>query len=280
VLYDNNFSPPLEKSYRKIKIFFSVEITVDFGYIDDRMNMKNLQPYWFMMDPIDTEHKYYVLMDFLQSLEEDLKVKKYSDQVQKLNRIYNDLRSFEKHKRLSDRTIKLLNDNEIVKIKEKIKEIGDSPDLESVVVNSLDVLDEFIDKIHPYMEEVERSLDFQIYNDDLLRKDRGYVIMRNNKNKKIKAYSWVFSIVKVDDSEQVGLLLSELLDPLPDYTKSNKKVYDFFTKEIRNFSKHADCFIIVDLEKNKGEDEISFDLIKEKAIEFIIDNYKKYLSTF
>ena len=244
------------------------------------MNMKNLQPYWFMMDPIDTEHKYYVLMDFLQSLEEDLKVKKYSDQVQKLSRIYNDLKSFEKHNKLSDRTIKLLSENEISRVKDKIKEIGKDPELEKVIANSLEILDEFIYKIHPYMEEVERSLEFQIYNDEALRKDRGYVIMRNNKNRKMKTYSWVFSIVKVDDSEQVGLLLSELLDPLPNYTKSNKKIYDFFINEIKNFSKKADCFIIVDLEKTKGEKEISFDLIKEKSIEFIIDNYKKYLSTF
>ena len=35
-----------------------------------------------------------------------------------------------------------------------------------------------------------------------------------------------------------------------------------------------------DLEKSKGENEISFDLIKERSIDFIISNYKKYLSIF
>jgi hypothetical protein len=102
--------------------------------------------------------------------------------------------------------------------------------------------------------------------------------MRNNKDKKMKIYSWAFSIIKVDDIDQVGLLLSELLDPIPVYTKSDKKIYDFFNKEIKIFSKNAHCFIVVDLEKTKGEEEISFDIIKDKSIEFIVNNYREYLS--
>jgi hypothetical protein len=68
------------------------------------------------------------------------------------------------------------------------------------------------------------------------------------------------------------------MDPLPEYTKSDKKIYNFFEKEIKNFSKYTDCFIIVDLEKTKGEDEIPFELIKDKSIEFIVNNYRDYLS--
>jgi len=70
--------------------------------------MKNLSPYWFLKDPIDTEHKYYILMDFLQSVERDLGEKKYSDQIQKLTRVYNDLKSFSKTQKFTDKTIKSL----------------------------------------------------------------------------------------------------------------------------------------------------------------------------
>lgn len=241
--------------------------------------MKNISPYWFLKDPIDLEHKYYVLMDFLQSVEKDLGDKKYSDQIQKLNRVYNDLKNFQKFKKLSDKTIRSLTQEEIEHVNLLAKNainIGVS----EIIRNSIEKLDDFIKGISPYMREIEKSLDFKIINDDAVRKDRGYVIIRNNKNKKMKVYSWVFSIVKVDETEQVGLLLCELLEPLPLYTRSNKKIYDFFISEIKNFSKGSDCFIVVDLEKSKGEDEISFDLMKEKSIEFIVDNYKKYLSKF
>jgi len=242
--------------------------------------MKNLSPYWFLKDPIDTEHKYYILMDFLQSVEKDLGEKKYSDQIQKLTRVYNDLKSFSKTQRFTDKTIKSLTQDEIDRIKEISDLNSDNYVVEEIVDYSIILLEEFISKVTPYLEEIEKSLNFKIINEKILCKDRGYVILRNNKDKKMKIYSWVFSIVKVDEIEQVGLLLGELLDPLPDYTKSDKKIQDFFIKEIKNFSKHSDCFIVVDLEKSKGENEISFDLIKERSIDFIINNYKKYLSIF
>jgi len=242
--------------------------------------MKNLSPYWFLKDPIDTEHKYYILMDFLQSVERDLGEKKYSDQIQKLTRVYNDLKSFSKTQKFTDKTIKSLTQEEIDRIKEISDLNSDNYIVDEIVDSSIVLLEEFITKVTPYLEEIEKSLNFKIINEKILCKDKGYVIIRNNKDKKMKIYSWVFSIVKVDEMEQVGLLLSELLDPLPTYTKSDKKITDFFNKEIKNFSKYSDCFIVVDLEKSKGEDEISFDLIKERSIDFIINNYKKYLSIF
>lgn len=242
--------------------------------------MKNLHPYWFLQPPVDMEHKYYVLMDFLQSVEIDLESRKYSDQIQRINRIYNDLRSFQKLKKLSDKTIRNMTNEEIEKTKDLIINIGESDEIEYILESSLEILENFISKINPYIEEIEKSLEFRIYKDKILTSDRGYIIIRNNKDKKIKIYSWLFSIITVDETEQVGLLLSELLDPLPVYTKSDKKIMDFIKKEVKNFSKYSDCFITVDLEKTKGENEISFDLIKERSIDFIVTNYKDYLSSF
>jgi hypothetical protein len=240
--------------------------------------MKNLQPYWFLQSPIDAEHKYYVLMDFLQSVEADLGEKKYSEQIQKITRVYNDIKSFQKFNKLSDRTLKNMTQEELDRSSDLITLINENEEVDLILEGSLQVLEGFMEKINPYIEEIEKSLEFKIHNEKFFSKDRGYVVMRNNKNKKMKIYSWLFSIIKVDEVEQVGLLLSELMDPLPVYTKSDRKIYSFFEKEIKNFSKYSDCFIIVDLEKTKGEDEISFELIKDKSIEFIVNNYRDYLS--
>lgn len=241
--------------------------------------MKQLSPYWFLKDPIDSEHKYYILMDFLQSVEKDLDERKYSEPIQKLTRVYNDLKSFSKSNKFTDKTVKNLSQKDLEIIKEiSNMEVHEST-IKEILDSSLEIVETFITKVTPYLEEIEKSLSFKILNETIPTRDRGYVTIRNNKDKKLKIYSWAFSIVKIEDSEQVvGLLLSELLDPLPDYTKSDKKIYDFFNKEIKNFSKKSDCFILVDIEKTKGEDEISFDLIKERSIDFIVNNYKKYLS--
>jgi hypothetical protein len=240
--------------------------------------MKSLQPYWFLQSPIDAEHKYYVLMDFLQSVERDLGQKKYSEQIQKINRIYNDIKNFQKTNRLSDKTLRSMTQDEIDRTNELTLLNKDDQEVEYIIEGSLEVLDGFINKINPYLEEIEKSIKFKIHNDGIFSKDRGFVVMRNNKDKKMKIYSWVFSIIKVDEIDQVGLLLSELLDPIPVYTKSDKKIFDFFSKEISMFSKNENCFIVADLEKTKGEEEISFDIIKDKSIEFIVNNYRDYLS--
>ncbi len=173
-----------------------------------------------------------------------------------------------------------MTQEEIEKTKDLTVSLIENEEVDYILDNSLEVLEKFITKINPYIEEIEKSLEFKIHNDKSLNSDRGYMIIRNNKNKKIKIYSWLFSIITVDETEQVGLLLSELLDPSPVYSKSDKKIFDFVKKEVKNFSKYNDCFIIVDLEKSKGEDEISFELIKERSIEFIVSNYKNYLSSF
>jgi hypothetical protein len=240
--------------------------------------MKSLQPYWFLQTPVDAEHKYYVLMDFLQSVEIDLGQKKYSEQIQKITRIYNDIKNFQKTSRLSDKTLRSMTQNEIDRINELTVLNKNDKEVDYILEGSLEVLDGFLNKINPYLKEIEKSIKFKIHNDDIFTKDKGFVVMRNNKDKKMKIYSWAFSIIKVDDIDQVGLLLSELLDPIPVYTKSDKKIYDFFNKEIKIFSKNAHCFIVVDLEKTKGEEEISFDIIKDKSIEFIVNNYREYLS--
>jgi hypothetical protein len=242
--------------------------------------MKDLSPYWFLKEPVDVEHKYYVLMDFLQSVEEDLAEKKYCDPIQKITRIYNDLKSFDRTERLSDRTIRNLTREEVETVKDMTEKIRDKDEVEEIVKNSIERIDLFLTKITPYLREIEESISFSIFNERIFCKDRGYIVIRNNKDKKMRIYSWSFSIVKVDDVDQVGLLLSELIEPLPPYSKSSKKIYDFFNKEIKNFSKYSDCFIIADVEKSKSEKEISFELIKERSIEFIVDNYRKYISIF
>jgi hypothetical protein len=219
-------------------------------------------------------------MDFLQSVEKDLADKKYGEPIHKLSRMYADIKSFQKSRKLSDKTIKYLSEDEIINIKEISQQQAYNDEIEAILEQTLENLDEFTERIVPYIKEFEKLIKFTIVNDKSFSKDRGYVVIRNNVSEKMKIYSWQFSIIKVDENDQIGLLLSELLDPLPEYTKSNKDISQFFEKEIKNFSKYSDCLIITDLLKTKNSEELSFDVIKEKSIDYIVENYKKYLSDF
>ena len=242
--------------------------------------MKLLSPYWFLDQPIDAEHKYYILMDFFQSVEDDLSQRKYGEPLYKLDRIYNDLKNYQRSKKLTDKTLKTLKSNEISMLDDIVKQQAHNDEIEYIIEQSLENIDLFMEKLNPYILEIENSINFRIVNGEAIGKDKGYVVMRNNITQKIKIYSWQFSIIKVEEKDQVGLLLSELLDPVPEYSKSDDSVNEFFEREIKKYSKINDCLIIADLIENNSTDEISFDLIKQKSIDFIVNNYKRYLSKF
>ncbi len=60
--------------------------------------MKSLHPYWFLQSPVDMEHKYYVLMDFLQSVESDLDQKNTQIKYKRLTGFIMILRAFKSSK--------------------------------------------------------------------------------------------------------------------------------------------------------------------------------------
>ena len=59
--------------------------------------MKNLKPYWFLESPIDTEHKYYMLMAFLVNLKKSFQTKQFVKKFKELLTIKRDLESFDKN---------------------------------------------------------------------------------------------------------------------------------------------------------------------------------------
>lgn len=241
--------------------------------------MKSLKNYWFLQEPIDAEHKFYVLMDFLQSVEKDISERKYNEQIQKIRRIHEDLKSFRERKSLSDRTLSLMpkDDVEYVKdISERAEEKAE--ELKNCLDSSIEILDKFIEKINPVIEEINESISVYKYEKEKTFKDQGFLILRIPGKRKYKVYSWMFSFVKVKQKDQIGMLITELLDPLPKYSTSDKKMMDFFEKEIKVFNPEVDSFVFANLDPLKKEEEIGFDLMKERGIQFIVQTYQKFLS--
>lgn len=242
--------------------------------------MKVLKNYWFLQDPIDVEHKFYVLMDFLQSVEQDLSQKKYNEQIQKIRRIHDDLKTFRDKKNLSDRTLVTMTQTDLEQLKTIQEKVSDNKqeELKDLIDNSLGILDNFLTKINPLLKEINDSISIKAYEKEQTFKDQGYLVLRIPGKRKFKIYSWMFSFVKVKQKDQIGILITELLDPLPKYSISDKKIMTFFEKEIKIYNPALDSFIFADLDKSKSETEIGFDLMKERGIQFIVESYQKFLS--
>lgn len=241
--------------------------------------MKGLKNYWFLQEPIDVEHKFYILMDFIQSVEKDITEKKYNEQIQKIRRIHEDLRSFKDRKILSDKTLTTMTQGDLDLLHDIQKNVSDKEtELGILIENSLEILDGFLTKLDPLIKEINESIRVYHYGAEEGFKDQGFLILRIPKKRKMKVYSWMFSFVKVKQKDQIGILITELLDPLPKYSSSDKKILEFFSDEIKIFNPAVDSFIFSDADPSKNDTEIGFELIKERGIEFIVDSYKKYLS--
>ena len=241
--------------------------------------MKVLKNYWFLQDPIDVEHKFYVLMDFLQSVEKDLNDKKYNEQIQKIRRIHDDLKTFKDKKNLSDRTLVTMTQTDLDQLKTFQELVIDKEDeLKVLIDNSIDILDGFLSKINPLLQEINDSIRVHSYDEAKTFKDQGFLVLRIPNKRKFKIYSWMFSFVKVKQKDQIGILITELLDPLPKYSISDKKIMKFFQSEIKIYNPSLDSFIFADLDKSKKESEVGFDLMKERGIQFIVESYQKFLS--
>ena len=241
--------------------------------------MKSLKNYWFLQDPIDVEHKFYVLMDFLQSVEDDIDQKKYNDQIQKIRRIREDLKTFKDNSNLSSRTLVTMTQEDIEKFESILSNLdGREEEVKDLIDNSLNVIDGFIEKIDPIIQGINHSIITYVYNSDKRFKDQGFLILRIPGKKEFKVYSWSFSFQKVRKKDQIGMSITELLDPLPKYSKIDKKIVSFFENEIKVYNPSIDSFIFVDLDPQKKDLEIGFDLLKERGIQFIAEEYQKFLS--
>ena len=242
--------------------------------------MKTLKNYWFLQDPIDIEHKFYILMDFLQSVETDINQNKYNEQIQKIRRIYEDLKSFKNNQTLSDKSLISMTPDELELLKEiQLKSSEKSEELGILLDNSIEIMEGFMDKISPIVEEINKSIIAYEHEPANSFKDQGFLVLRINKSRKMKIYSWMFSFVKVKKKDQIGILITELLDPLPKFSKVDKKIIDFFHTEINVYNPSTHSFVFVDLDESDKGIEIGFDLMKEKGIEFIVETYRGFLSS-
>lgn len=254
------------------------------GYILEDIQtqqLKELKPYWFLQEPVDVEHKFYVLMDFLQSVDKDLSQKKYKDQIQKVRRIYDDLKSFKEKNSITSKSMMSMTKREI-EIMQDLKENKEKQidELEALVDNSIDTLEKFVESISPIIKEINESIEVKLWAEDVLYKDNGFLVLRIPKSKKLKLYSWMFSIIRVENIDQIGLLLTEVLDPLPNFTKSDEKIVEFINLEIKKLNEIHDAVVFADLDSSKGIKEVGFELLKERGIEFIVNSYREYLRLF
>jgi hypothetical protein len=236
--------------------------------------MKKLKPYWFLEDPLDTEHKYYILMDFLCRIKKNKSKSTFVKNFSHLLTIQRNLIEFDKESELTQRTMMGMADVEKDKFYTMLdRNLDNIEEINSIVKNSIRVIEDFLNENNSMTILYNSLVQLETYANRYNLWDHGFIVIRKNGEKYMKVFSWVFSIVKLSGKESVALLLSEMLNPLCETTKEIKEIKGFLKTNIKDYAEKLDCLIVADI--NPGIDmESGTDIVKEKSVQIIIERFK------
>lgn len=237
--------------------------------------MKTFKPFWFLEDPLDTEHKYYILMSFLVDLKNKIGKRGFEKKFKELLTIKRDLINFAKETEFSQRTMIAMTEEDkklfldlLDKNLEKIEEIDD------IVKNSINVIEKFIEENKAAYDLYNSLICVESYSNSYTSWDQGFLVIRKEKEEYMKIFTWFFSIVKIDQKEKAALLMTEILDPRCENTKEISKIKEFLKKNIKDFSEKYDCILIAEIAPSVDL-EVGSEMSKEKSIEIILNNFNQ-----
>jgi hypothetical protein len=101
-----------------------------------------LSPIWFLKDPLDAEHKEYVLLDYLKSISKDLNQKNCLSTLKEISRLVKGLNQYREQRSFSNSQMKILKKSDISFLKkfEETKTKEDSETIDQIIDRSLETL--------------------------------------------------------------------------------------------------------------------------------------------
>lgn len=194
--------------------------------------MKDLKTTWFIEHPIDQEHKQYVLLDFLKSVNQDI----YKEDIYyPIKRIFSMIKELTYSKILIQSEGKITSktpNGELMKIN---KFIDESKLSEEEKVECLKIIESSLSILYKYAElgmELWKNIEKRIntYNLQISRKsdhqEYGILLFRNMATDAIYPYWWQRG--KSNPNSKSGTLLKHIEMPNPYFTLS----YEFCVHEI------------------------------------------------
>lgn len=153
--------------------------------------MKNIKKTWFLNHPIDQEHKQYILLDFLQSVNKDIKENEIYYSIKKIFSLTKELSLFKRWMKDQGKTIPQGADPEIYDFFNScLFSLDEQNEISTILDSSLEVL-------YKYSElgiELWRSIEKRIRAFDLQKgevdKTFGVLIFRNMATDQIFTYLW------------------------------------------------------------------------------------------
>jgi hypothetical protein len=234
-----------------------------------------MKPYWFIEDPVDTEHKYYILMAKLKKIKASFGKKEFEKKFNDLLVIQRDLKSFSKNMDISQRSLIGMTEREknnyhnlLDKNSEEIDEIF------NIVKNSLEIIKNFIGENPELEKKYNSAIEIEIHCPNYSLWDQGFLVIKKESGENMRIFNWFFSMITLEKKDAVALLMTELLDPLCENTNDLKTIKNFLKNNVKSYAERSDCILVAKLENNIDL-EYGTEIGKERCIEIILDNFRR-----
>lgn len=240
--------------------------------------MKNISPVWFIKEPIDQEHKEYVLLDYLKELSKNLSSESCYSTLREISRLLRILGNFKSNKAIEIKSYSNWkpDDKEIIR-NFKFDELDDitKAKILSIVDNSLETLYEYSEICMDILKDEESKIKiFEVETD--IRKESnkkhnsGILIIRNMINDKIIPYHWQGSLtMKTNDGDKEICILKRIYLKNSKFSLNYEYIYHEILAESNLERKVSPGLYVIQIYENFDENSEIYRLAKEKFIEKI-----------
>ena len=240
--------------------------------------MKNISPIWFIKEPIDQEHKEYILLDYLKDLSKNLNAGNCYSIIREVSRLLRVLTNFKSSRKIEPKPFN--------KWKTEDKEIADNfrfDELDEstkekillIVDNSLETLYEYSEICINILKDEESKIQIfevetEIKNDDQRKSNSGILIIRNMINDKIIPYHWQGSLtMKTEEGDKEICILKRIYLRNSKFSLNYEYIYHEILAESNLERKSSPTLYVIQIYENFDENSEIYRLAKENFIEKI-----------
>lgn len=233
--------------------------------------MKKLSPVWFLQSPIDVEHKYYILLDFLQSVNLEIQNNRVYFPIKRIFSLIKELDHFRRSGSLLISDYSLIGEEDLEILEKFPLNLTEEEEFEidQIIKNSMRILYKYADLGVNLWKKLEGRI--KMFNLEVpeIQSDSGITIFRNMSTDEVFSYWWKKTEMRMGEETKRGIMLKKV----PILNSRYSMSYEFIVHEtldsmgIRNGSKFP-CTIIEISEDFDLNSEI-FKIAKEKFIKEI-----------
>jgi hypothetical protein len=234
--------------------------------------MEKLSPIWFLEQPLDIEHKNYILLNYLKKKSENLEGDEVLTNLKEISGIVKVLHHFRDKGELPDYILGSLEEEERERISSPDSPIVSSKaEIKEIVESSIEILYDFSEIFMEILrEEQEKIKIFKLgsrYGQNTVSNSSGVLLIRNMITDRIIPYYWRETKMQMDEQEKEVVVMKKINLRSKNFSLSYEYIYHEVLDSIGSLKSFTPSFYVIEIYENFSERSEIFKMAKERFIE-------------